>query len=361
METDQPAERRTNRLKLGLAIGAAALAIAIAATAVYLYSEIERVHGPELEVFLTIPHGDDSRQIAATLARHGVISREWHFLVVRAMRPRDILQAGEYRFAKAASVREVFDRLVRGDVHYYSFTVPEGTNRFDTAVIIAELDWIEAADVLPLTARADLIKDLAPDTETLEGFLFPSTYNVTRGASAETIVEMMTAEFRQVWNGFDTDADVMQIVTLASLVEKETGAPSERAQVASVFHNRLRRGIKMECDPTVIYAAILEDRYDGIIHRSDLDNKHPYNTYQHPGLPPGPIASPGRQALRATLHPADTDYLFFVAAPDASGRHVFSETLSAHNRAVARYRSGERNRKSQARRLSPPASAGTNN
>ncbi len=361
METDQPAERRTNRLKRWLALGAAAVAIAIAAAAVYLHSEIERVHTPELEVFLTIPRGDDSRQIASTLARHGVIGREWHFLALRTLRPRDVLQAGEYRFARPASVREVFDRLVRGDVHYYSFTVPEGTNRFDTAVIIAELDWIDEPTVLALTARPDLIEDLVPATQTLEGFLFPSTYLVTRGASAETIVEMMTAEFRKVWAAFDADADIMQTVTLASLVEKETGAPEERPQVASVFHNRLRRGIRMECDPTVIYAAILEDRYDGIIHRSDLDNQHPYNTYQHPGLPPGPIASPGRAALRATLHPADTDYVFFVAAPDASGRHVFSETLSAHNRAVARYRRGERIRQNRARRLPPPASSGTNN
>jgi UPF0755 protein len=361
METDQPAGRRTSRLKLGLAIGAAALAVALAAAAAYLHSELERAHSPAAEVFLTIPRGDDSRQIAATLARHGVIARDWHFLAVRAMRPRDILQAGEYRFAEPASVWEVFDRFVRGDVHYYTFTVPEGANRFETAAIIASLDWIEEADVLAVTARPDLISDLAPAAKTLEGFLFPSTYFVTRGATAAAIVEMMTAQFRKVWTALDTEEDVMQTVTLAALVEKETGAPEERPQVASVFHNRLRRGIRMECDPTVIYAAILEDRYDGVIHRSDLDSKHPYNTYQHPGLPPGPIASPGRESLQATLHPAETKYIFFVAAPDASGRHVFSETLSAHNRAVARYRNGERTSQEQARRLPPPAGPGTNN
>lgn len=361
METDQPAEQRTHRLKRWLALGAAAVALAIAAGALYLYIAIERVYGPPGEVFLTIPHGDDSRQIAATLASEGLIGRDWHFLAIRAMRPRDILQAGEYRFAEPASVREVFDRLVRGDVNYYSFTVPEGANRFDTVRIVATLDWIDESDVLPLTADPTPIQDLAPAAETLEGFLFPSTYNVTRGASAQSIVTMMTDEFRRVWAALNPDADLMDTVTLASLVEKETGALEERPQVASVFHNRLRRGIKMECDPTVIYAAILSGRYDGVINRSDLDYKHPYNTYQHPGLPPGPIASPGRAALQATLHPADTNYIFFVAEPNASGRHVFSETLSAHNRAVARYRRGERNRQNQARRIPPSASPGTSN
>jgi UPF0755 protein len=170
---------------------------------------------------------------------------------------------------------------------------------------------------------------------------------------------MMTDEFRRVWSAVGGDADVRMTVTLASLVEKETGVGDERPQVASVFHNRLRRGMKLECDPTVIYAAILEGVYDGVIHRSDLDREHPYNTYQSAGLPPGPIASPGRAAIEATLRPADTNYIFFVAAPDASGRHVFSETLAAHNRAVARYRRGLREARRQDQTPRAPQTGGS--
>ena len=138
------------------------------------------------------------------------------------------------------------------------------------------------------------------------------------------------------------DAPVHATVTLASLVEKETGVADERPLIASVFHNRLRMGVKLECDPTVIYAAILEGRYRGAIYRSDLDREHPYNTYMNAGLPPGPIANPGAASLRAVLEPAEADYLFFVAMPDGSGGHVFSTTLREHNLAVMRYRRGVR-------------------
>jgi UPF0755 protein len=151
---------------------------------------------------------------------------------------------------------------------------------------------------------------------------------------------MMVNQFRSVWASLDATEDPHRTVTFASLVEKETGIASERPVVAGVYANRLRRGMRLECDPTVIYAALLENRYRGAIYRSDLDRQHPYNTYRTSGLPPGPIASPGAEALRAALRPARTDYLFLVAKPDGSGEHVFSATNTAHNRAVREYRRG---------------------
>ena len=249
-------------------------------------------------------------------------------------------QAGEYQFDKPASAWDVFDRIVRGDVHYYKLLIPEGSNIFETARIVGSLDFIDEREFLKLARDPAPIHDLAPDAATLEGYLFPSTYHVTRNTTAADIIAMMVSQFRRVWTSLDAgpDADVSRVVTLASLVEKETGVPEERPLVASVFTNRLRRGMKLECDPTVIYAALLEDRYRGVIHRSDLNRRHPYNTYLRVGLPPGPIASPGEASLRASLHPADTNYLFFVAKPDDSGEHVFSSTAAAHNRAVRQYR-----------------------
>jgi UPF0755 protein len=152
---------------------------------------------------------------------------------------------------------------------------------------------------------------------------------------------MLTRQFREVWKNLGSDRPVREVVTLASLVEKETAAGAERPRIAALFGNRLRLGMKLECDPTVIYAALLENRYRGKIYRSDLDNPHPYNTYRHAGLPPGPIANPGRESLEAVLKPEPTEAIFFVAEPGGTGRHVFSKTLAEHNRAVEAYRRGE--------------------
>ena len=169
--------------------------------------------------------------------------------------------------------------------------------------------------------------------------MFPSTYRLSHSTTPAALCQMMTAQFHKEWKKLmpDPATDMVKVVTLASLIEKETGVAAERPMVASVFQNRLRIGMALDCDPTVIYAALLEDRYRGVIHRSDLDNKHPYNTYQHAGLPPGPIANPGASSLAAALHPAETDFLYFVAKPGGGG-HVFSSNLAAHNKAVGSYR-----------------------
>ena len=182
-------------------------------------------------------------------------------------------------------------------------------------------------------------EDFLRAARNLEGFLFPSTYRLSHSTTPAALCQMMTAQFQKEWKKLmpDPAADVVKVVTLASLVEKETGVAAERPIVAGVFQNRLRIGMALDCDPTVIYAALLQKRYRGAIHRSDLDSKHPYNTYQHTGLPPGPIANPGTSSLAAALHPAQTTYLYFVAKPGGEG-HVFSSSLAAHDKAVGNYR-----------------------
>ncbi len=290
------------------------------------------------EAFVDLPRGTGARQVAELLARQGVIRFRWQFLAARALRPRARLLAGEYHFTRPASVWEVYDRLARGDVFYYELVVPEGSNMYDIAASLSRLGTSAAEGVLAATADPSLIRDLAPEARTLEGYLFPAVYRVTRHSTAAQLCAEMTARFRRAWREAGGDGDVHKIVTLASLIEKESAVPGELPLIASVYLNRLRLGMPLQCDPTVIYAALSEGRYRGAIYRSDLDRRHPYNTYVNPGLPPGPIANPGMAALRAALHPAETKYLYFVALPGSSGAHRFSETLESHQQAVAKYR-----------------------
>jgi UPF0755 protein len=293
----------------------------------------------EGNLFLQIPKGSGTRAIARQLTNDGIIQYAWQFWVARAIHPRTTLQAGEYRFDRAASVAEVYSRLARGDVYYFSFTVPEGSNMFDIARLLESEAVMPGQDFLRAAADPAPIRDLAPAAQTLEGFLFPSTYRLSHSTTPAALCQMMTSQFRKEWKKLmpTGTTNTQQTVTLASLIEKETGLPAERPLVASVFENRLRIGMPLDCDPTVIYAALLENRYRGAIHRSDLDRKNPYNTYQHAGLPPGPIANPGASSLAAALHPAETKFLYFVAKPGGDG-HVFSSSLAAHNKAVGSYR-----------------------
>ena len=301
--------------------------------------------GFQNETFLEIPKGTTTRGIADQLAKAGVIRASWEFLVTRAIRPEAHLQAGEYRFSNPASVWTVYDRIARGDIFYYDLTVPEGSNIFDIGAAIERLGIMSAADFLKVAQNPDLIHDLAPEAPTLEGYLFPSTYRLTRHITAAQVCRLMTGTFRKQWRQLAKPGpgeNVNKIVTLASLVEKETGLPEERPTVASVYENRLSAGMALDCDPTTIYAALLEHRYRGTIHRSDLDSANAYNTYKHVGLPPGPIANPGVASLKAALNPSSTAYLYFVAKGDGSGGHRFSSNIAEHERAVQAYRRTQR-------------------
>jgi UPF0755 protein len=203
---------------------------------------------------------------------------------------------------------------------------------------VEQLGLFPAWQFLAAARNPALIRDLDPLAPTLEGYLFPDTYKLSRHTTPEALCRLMTARFRDTWRALHTTANIHRAVTLASLVEKEGKLSDERPLIAAVFANRLRLGMKLDCDPTTIYAALLQDRYTGVIHRTDLDSDHPYNTYRHAGLPPGPIANPGAASLRAALAPAPSDALYFVARADGSGSHQFSDNIAAHNLAVERYR-----------------------
>lgn len=317
------------------------LSAAVAAGGLYLLTS-QPYRGFSDSTLVDLPRGARAGGIARLLAERGVIPSPYAFLAVRAMRPSAKLQAGEYQFTEPASAWQVFDRISRGDVHRYELTIPEGSHRWDVARLVGELGFISAADFQKEAANPKAIKDLDPQAESLEGYLFPSTYHVTRHTTAAQLAKLMTDEFRKEWKRLNAPKDIHHTVTLASLVEKETAVAAERPVVASVYQNRLNAGMKLDCDPTVIYAALLENRYRGTIYKSDLESDSPYNTYNKAGLPPGPIANPGRAALAAAVNPAETEYLFFVAKADGSGRHEFTSSLKDHSKAVSEYRRAQK-------------------
>lgn len=292
------------------------------------------------EVFVDFPHGTSSQALADRLARAGVVRNRWDFLLARTVDRGRLLIAGEYRFNHAASAIEVCERIARGDVFYYELVVPEGRSLYDVGAAAEQMGLFAAAQFLAAARNPEPIRDLDPQATTLEGYLFPDTYRLSRHTTPAGLCRLMTDKFREVWRSLHSSAGVHRTVTLASLVEKESKLAEERPRIAAVFENRLRIGMKLDCDPTAIYAAMLANRYRGAIYRSDLESDSPYNTYRHAGLPPGPIANPGLAAIRAVLSPADSTALYFVLRPDGSGGHQFSNTIAEHSAAVARYRRG---------------------
>lgn len=305
---------------------------------------------------ITIAPGAARQQILRQLRREGVLTTDWPLQLWLTLFGRQmVLKAGDYRFPSPISALEVLERMERGQVVTRSLTIPEGYNRYDIARLLAGLEGIaepvvaQPSTLLPLFDRVSLIADLDPAAENLEGYLFPDTYEYSAATTRVQLVEAMVRRFRQVFTdqmrqqAGEMALSTRQVVTLASLVEKEAQLDRERELISAVFHRRLREGIPLGCDPTVIYAALLADRYRGKIYRSDLDRQSPYNTYLVRGLPPGPIASPGRRSLEATLSPAPVDYLYFVVdATRKDGSHVFSTTSANHEAAVRRLREAER-------------------
>jgi UPF0755 protein len=289
------------------------------------------------ETFVELPRGAGTSGIADALAQAGVVRSRWDFLLARVASQTRVLQAGEYRFDRAASPMDVVRRIARGDVFYYELIVPEGRNLFDIAAAVEQLGLFPASKFLEAARDPALIRDLDPQAPTLEGYLFPDTYKLSRHTTPDRLCRLMTGKFRDAWRSLHATA-VHRTVTLASLVEKEGKLAEERPRIAAVFENRLRIGMKLDCDPTTIYAALLQKHYRGVIYRSDLDSDHPYNTYRHAGLPPGAIANPGLASIRAVLAPSDSDSLYFVARADGSGGHEFSANIAAHESAVERYR-----------------------
>jgi UPF0755 protein len=287
--------------------------------------------------FVLLRSGYSTHRIAVELKKAGVIRSVFAFRVWSQINHKHSLKAGEYLFEKPASAREVYDRIARGDIYFHEVTIPEGYTMFDIAKAMQEAGLGSAEQFLKIAqTRTDLIADLAPEAKSLEGYLFPNTYQFTRAQSREEMLGAMVHQFRQVAQQIGLTSDVQRIVTMAAIVEKETASPDERPLVASVYYNRLAHRMALDADPSVIYALLLAGNYSGTLHHNDLAVDSPYNTYRFPGLPPGPIASPGQGALTAALHPAESQYFYFVA--DGTGHHRFARDLEEHNRNVVAYR-----------------------
>ncbi|MGA2369981.1 MAG: endolytic transglycosylase MltG [Candidatus Korobacteraceae bacterium] len=294
---------------------------------------------PPQTTFVLLRPGWSTRHIARDLQQQGVIRSSAAFLMVQYVKGLRTLKAGEYKFDQPANALDVWSRLVRGDVYARTVVVPEGFNMYDIATAVEQAGLGSASDFLT-AARSDifLVRNLDPNAKSLEGYLFPDTYQFTRIDTAHDIAAAMVHRFRQEAQkiGLLGNAEMHRIVTMASIVEKETADPKERPLVAGVYYNRLGRNMALAADPSVIYAALLAGRYRGTIYASDLQFDSPYNTYKFPGLPPGPIANPGVASLLAAMHPAHTDFLYFVS--DNNGHHRFARDLEEHSRNVAAYR-----------------------
>jgi len=297
---------------------------------------VERVAQEKL---FTISSGQGLKKTAHALQREGLVSNALRFTILARLEKKDkLLKAGEYFFSTTMTPREILGQMVEGRVHLYRLTIPEGYNLVQIAAAVAAAGLEGEKPFLDAARHPETINQLGIDADTLEGYLFPDTYYFPRGLDSYTIIATMVKQFRAAFKpAWEQQAKklgmtVHEVVTLASIIEKETGAPEERPLIASVFHNRLKKGMRLETDPTVIYGI---SDFDGNIKRRHLETYTPYNTYKIKGLPPGPIASPGALALEAALYPAQSDYLYFVSKKD--GTHQFSTTIKAHNAAVRKY------------------------
>jgi UPF0755 protein len=323
---------------------------------------------PSGPTFVMLHPGYSTRRIAAELRTNGIIRSEDAFILWHYFHRRRSLKAGEYLFEKPANIIDIQKRLRRGDVYFHSVVVPEGFTMFDIARAIEAAGLGPAEDFLKV-AQTDTaqIADIAPRAQTLEGYLFPDTYQFSRMMSMQEMAAAMVKQFRQVArqigmmpmpegvapaapnsphmeiemthgtpdpNALPTELE--RTVIMASIVEKETAVPEERPLVASVYYNRLEKKIALDADPSIIYAELLAGTYTGALHHDDMRFNSPYNTYTHIGLPPSPIGNPGKSALQAAMHPAQSDYYYFVA--DAQGHHKFARTMEEHNKNVAAYR-----------------------
>jgi UPF0755 protein len=320
------------------------LVLAAGAAGLLAYQRVTRPYrgyaGPEQ--FIDIPQGAGSRGIGERLVAAGIVRDVPTFRLALWMSGEGRrLKAGEYRFDREMTPLEVIDKIARGDVYVVNITFPEGRTILEMAKLFESHGIGPASGFVSAAGNAALVRALDPAATDLEGYLFPETYAVSRHTDAATLVRLMVNRFEHVFTPELRQAaaarslSVRQAVTLASIVEKETARPEERPLVAAVYSNRLRLNMPLQCDPTVIYALLKSGRYDGNLHRDDLALDSPYNTYRRPGLPPGPIASPGRASLAAAVHPADSDFLYFVSRND--GSHEFARSLDEHNRNVHKF------------------------
>jgi UPF0755 protein len=295
--------------------------------------------GPETETFVEVAQGSSTARIGQQMEAAGIVRSRYAFDILRYWK-RGTLRAGEYRFDHPAPATEIYARIARGDVFTRAVTIPEGSSVFEIAARLELAGFVTQQDFLDAAVKqVGLVADLDPGARSLEGYLFPDTYHFPRNFGAEQICAAMVRRFRAVAGQIGLKGNVHRVVTMASLIERETAVDAERPLVASVFANRLAKNMPLMTDPAVIYGLELQGRWRGVLYQSDLNRNTPYNTYLHAGLPPGPVANPGIKSLRAAMQPAQTNYLYFVAAgANPQGRSMFSRTLDQHNRNVAGYR-----------------------
>jgi UPF0755 protein len=289
-----------------------------------------------------IEKGWGVRMIAEALKKEGILVKTTPFVWrYRLFYAHQSLKAGQYELAAPSSPQAIIDALIKGQVYLRPVTIAEGLTAEETFPGFIAAGFGRLEDYAAAFKNTGPLGLLDPQAADLEGYLFPETYRLPKGIAPREILEAMVDQFRAVFSepqrhrAAELGLSVRQAVILASLIEKETGRPEEKSLVSSVFHNRLKAGMKLDCDPTIIYALKIAGTYDGKLHGKDLHLESPYNTYLHAGLPPGPICNPGRTSLEAALHPAETEYLYFVARRD--GSHQFSRTFREHNRAVDLY------------------------
>jgi UPF0755 protein len=298
--------------------------------------------GNKKSKIIEIEKGLDVKSISLQLKKERIIRDRIIFLIgYNIFHKNQSLKAGEYSFSFPISCREVLNKLTRGEILLHLITIPEGLTIEEIANIFEQKASIPYKEFINEAQNTELIKDIDPEAKNLEGYLFPESYHIPKGIHAQKVITSMVEQFKNIFNADwrrkaeELGMSIREIVTLASLIEKETSVPEERPLVSAVFHNRLKRGMKLECDPTIIYALKKEGKYKDRIRTKDKSFNSPYNTYLYYGLPPGPICNPGKESLEAALYPASTNYLYFVSKND--GTHYFSSNLREHIKAVIRY------------------------
>ena len=326
-----------------LLIGILSFLIVCAALAFYIdlkkFAETPAKANPSDKIVVNVPQGQSLQTTADLLYQKKLIKDAFRLVLIARINAYDTrLKAGEYLLSAAMTPRQILEIMVNGEVKLYKLTIPEGYNIHQIAELVAKTGFGTAADFVRAASDKDLLQELGVAADTLEGYLFQDTYFFPRNVSINqiiaTLVKRFWSIFTPLWkeHGQSIGLTEHQVVTLASIIEKETGAPFERPLISSVFHNRLRKKMRLESDPTVIYGI---ENFDGNLTRKHLRTHTPYNTYRIKGLPVGPIANPGRASLEAALSPDETDYIFFVSKKNST--HHFSTTLKEHNRAVRKY------------------------
>jgi UPF0755 protein len=319
------------------------MALGLAALALHRYANMPAAPHAQVRIF-NVERGESFVAAAKRLEQEGIIEKaDWFSLLARLKKMDSAIRAGEYALSASMSPNRVLEVLVEGKTLLHRLTVVEGATLAQIAKVVEAGSWADAGEFMQAAASSQLLALVGAEAKTLEGYLFPDTYFFPRTQGAQGIALAMTRRFLAVFDASfreraaDLGMSVHEVVTLASIIEKEAGGPQEYKVISSVFHNRLKRGMRLQADPTVIYGL---QSFDGRLRRTHLETHTPYNTYMISGLPPGPICSPGLGALDAALYPDETEYIFFVSKND--GSHHFSKTLAEHNQAVNLYqRSGQ--------------------